>query len=99
MRRAAGLPGRRGDQWGATSATFAGQERAACAFERTARRRRVSMPPGEPKAMNGGLCERVRRGALKNYFDLLILSEAGAGTQIKSLVMRWMCLLPRKKSR
>ncbi len=40
-RRAAGLPRRRGDQWGATSATFAGQERAACAFERTARRRRV----------------------------------------------------------
>ncbi len=40
-RRAAGLPRRRGDQWGATSATFAGQERAAGAFERTARRRRV----------------------------------------------------------
>ncbi len=36
-RRAAGLPWRRGDQWGATSATLAGQERAACAFERTAR--------------------------------------------------------------
>ncbi len=50
---------------GATSAMLAGQERAACAFERTARRRRLSMPPGEPKAMNGGLCERERRGAQK----------------------------------
>ena len=37
-RRAAVLPWRRGDQWGATSATLAGQERAAPAFERTARR-------------------------------------------------------------
>jgi len=37
-RRAVGLPWRRGDQRGAAFATFAGQERAACAFERTARR-------------------------------------------------------------
>ncbi len=37
-RPAVGLPWRRGDQWGATAATFAGQERAAAAFERTARR-------------------------------------------------------------
>ncbi len=36
-RRAVGLPWRRGDQWGATPATPAGQERAARAFERTAR--------------------------------------------------------------
>ena len=38
-RPAVGLPWRRGDQWGATAATFAGQERAAAAFERTARSR------------------------------------------------------------
>ncbi len=37
-RRAAGLPRRRGDQWGAMFAALAGQERADCAFERTARR-------------------------------------------------------------
>ncbi len=37
-RRAVVLPWRRGDQWGATPATLAGQERAARAFERTARR-------------------------------------------------------------
>ena len=42
MRRAVGLPWRRGDQWGATSATYAGQERAACAFERKARSREPS---------------------------------------------------------
>ncbi len=36
-RHAVGLPWRRGDQWGATAATLAGQERAGCAFERTAR--------------------------------------------------------------
>ena len=41
-RPAVGLPWRRGDQWGATPATFAGQERAAAAFERTAR-----FPPRE----------------------------------------------------
>ncbi len=35
--RAAGLPWRRGDQWGATSAALAGQKRGAAAFERTAR--------------------------------------------------------------
>ncbi len=41
MRRlhAVGLPWRRGDQWGATSAALAGQEHAAAAFERTARSR------------------------------------------------------------
>ncbi len=58
MRRrpAVGLPWRRGDQWGATPATFAGQERAAGAFERTARPRLVnadgceSAPPLEATA-------------------------------------------------
>ncbi len=44
-RRAVGLPWRRGDWWGATPATLAGQERAARAFERTARRRRCSDRP------------------------------------------------------
>ncbi len=38
-RCAVGLPWRWGDQQEATHATLAGQERAACAFERTARRR------------------------------------------------------------
>jgi len=46
-RRAEGLPWRRGDQRGATFATLAGQERAACAFERTARPRQVNAPQRE----------------------------------------------------
>ncbi len=50
-RRAAGLPWRRGDQQEATSATLAGQERAARAFERTARRRRLRAA-GAPKKSN-----------------------------------------------
>ena len=66
QRHAVGLPWRRGDQWGATHATFAGQEQAAAAFERTARpapreRRRVrkrSVVLKQPPVR-----ERVRRGA------------------------------------
>jgi len=46
-RRAVGLPWRRGDQQEATPATFAGQERATCAFERTARPRLMNAPQRE----------------------------------------------------
>jgi len=64
QRHAVGLPWRRGDQWGATHATFAGQEQAAAAFERTARSRLVNTSQDKQRA-GLRLCERVR-GAPKN---------------------------------
>ena len=97
QRHAVGLPWRRGDQWGATHATFAGQEQAAAAFERTARpapreRRRVrkrSVVLKQPP-----MRERRRRGAQK-----ITRAYVNASANRPTKLRRTACAHPPDNSR
>ena len=100
QRHAVGLPWRRGDQWGATHATFAGQEQAAAAFERTARpapreRRRVrkrSVVLKQPPVR-----ERVRRGAKKIIISSILHHPENTLTAVGKINVKE--INPRRKLR
>ncbi len=76
-RRAVGLPWRRGDRQEATPATPTGQERAARAFERTARWLPRDCAAVQTIVKQRGLQEREQPGAQKKFIPYFLYSNCG----------------------